>query len=267
MEAAGLAVGTIALVGVFEDCITLLSQIGAAKSMKKDYKLLTTRLDFQRTTLLQWAERLNLYDHEDYDRRLDDPALGCLIRQGLDCILQLLQDGRVLQQRYGVRPADVQEVTESSTAVSGRLMSRLRNKSLSLRFRQESSVSRSGQTELSHQPSSDYHKTKRLRDDSDLSQSDEASTNKRTRRYSQLPQPDGSDRFSNDNRTCNPSSFDKIKWVIKDKEQFDSLVRKLSDLITDINKVVPPQRDDAPNQSMLENEIQWSKNAHELRMS
>ncbi|KAI4918902.1 hypothetical protein J4E85_009692 [Alternaria conjuncta] len=62
METAGLAVGTLALIGVFEDCVTLLSQIGAAKCMEKDYTLLKTRLNFQKTLLLQWAERLKLHD-------------------------------------------------------------------------------------------------------------------------------------------------------------------------------------------------------------
>ena len=120
MEAVGLTVGLLALVGVFEDCVTLLSQFGAAKSIGKDYSYLATRLDFQRTLLLQWAERLKLYDNKEYDTRLKDPYLKDLIQSGLQCIIQLLQDGHLLQDRYGVRPANIQEAAETSTALSSR---------------------------------------------------------------------------------------------------------------------------------------------------
>jgi hypothetical protein len=105
MEVAGVILGAIALVGVFEDCVELIFQIGAAKSMEKDYMRLETKLDFQKTLLLQWATRLNLFEEQGYDKRLDDPGLQPIIQRGLVCIRQLLQDGHELQRRYGVRPA------------------------------------------------------------------------------------------------------------------------------------------------------------------
>jgi len=143
METAGLAVGTLALIGVFKDCVTLLSQIGAAKCMEKDYTLLKTRLNFQKTLLLQWAERLKLHDVDGYDTRLDDPDLRCLVQQGLSCILGLLQDGDVLEQRYGLRPAD--DVTDVSAAVTNRPRTSLRKRLLNFRPLLKSSNSQFGQ--------------------------------------------------------------------------------------------------------------------------
>jgi hypothetical protein len=69
MKVAGVILGAIALVGVFEDCVELICQIGAAKSMEKDYIRLETKLDFQKTLLLQWATRLNLFEEQGYDTR------------------------------------------------------------------------------------------------------------------------------------------------------------------------------------------------------
>jgi len=217
MEVAGLAIGTLALVGVFEDCVTLLSQIGAAKSMDKDYVLLATRLDFQKTLLLQWASRLKLYDNSDYDTRLDDPIIACVLHNGLACIRQLLQDGHKLQKRYGLRQAGAQEVIEHSTAVSNRLSLSLQEQSLDLRTRYPKS-----------QP-----------DQSGLS----------------YYIPRGGSKSKS-------SISDTIKWVIKDKEQFEVLVRDLSNLITDMDRVIPGDQ----TRTVLKHEIQALDSVQELNL-
>ncbi|KAI4961585.1 hypothetical protein J4E86_000614 [Alternaria arbusti] len=217
MEAAGLAIGALALVGVFEDCVTLLSQIGAAKSMDKDYILLATRLDFQKTLLLQWANRLKLYDNSDYDTRLDDPIIARVMHNGLACIRQILQDGHKLQKRYGLRQAGAQEVIEHSTAVSNRLSSSIQDQSLDLRTRYPTS-----------QP-----------DQSDLSY--------------YIPRGGSKSKFS---------ISDTIKWVIKDKEQFEVLVRDLSNLITDMDRVIPGNQ----IRTVLKQEIQALDSVQELNL-
>jgi hypothetical protein len=222
MEAVGLTVGLLALVGVFEDCVTLLSQFGAAKSIGKDYSYLATRLDFQRTLLLQWAERLKLYDNKEYDTRLKDPYLKDLIQSGLQCIIQLLQDGHLLQDRYGVRPANVQEAAETSTALSSRLSLRISKQSLGLWKLHNHAASQHDHTDSSHTPS-DADSQSRLR------------------------------------------TSDKVRWVIKDKEQFESLVRKLSDLLMDLDRVIPPLQLGWSHQIVLENEIKKLKSVRELR--
>ncbi|CAN9171605.1 unnamed protein product [Alternaria alternata] len=222
MEAVGLTVGLLALVGVFEDCVTLLSQFGAAKSIGKDYSYLATRLDFQRTLLLQWAERLKLYDNREYDAPLKDPSLKDLIQSGLQCIIQLLQDGHLLQDRYGVRPANIQEAAETSTALSSRLSLRISKQSLGLWKLHNHAASQHDHTDSSHTPS-DADSQSRLR------------------------------------------TSDKVRWVIKDKEQFESLVRKLSDLLMDLDRVIPPLQLGWSHQIVLENEIKKLKSVRELR--
>jgi len=277
MEAAGLAVGILALVGVFEDCVTLLSQIGAAKSIEKDYTLLATRLDIQKALLLNWAERLKLYDATGYDRRLVDPTLGPRIYQGLDCIHQLLQDGHILKKQYGVRQAHGGDLIETSTtSVSSRLMTELRQKSLCMRSRKDTSVHPSEKHEIPHQFSSENHNNKRPHCESELLHSnkprvfdqsvDETHQNKRLRHTSRSSQCGIPYQLSDSNRTRYSAILNKVKWVIKDKEQFESLVRKLSELVSDMDKLVPPQEGDIPGHNALESEIRRLKNVCELRM-
>ena len=219
MEVAGLVVGTLALVGVFEDCVTLLSQIGTAESMGKDYILLATRFDFQKTLLLQWASRLNLYDHSSYDARLDDPSIARLMHSGLACIRQLLQDGYKLQKRYGLRPVGAKDTTESPTAVSNRLSSSLQEQSLVFWNRYSDQVSQPDQSSFSHY----------------------------------IPCSESKSNFS---------FSDKIKWVIKDKEQFEVLVRDLSNLIMDMDRVVPGNQP----RTVLKQEIQALDSVQELNL-
>jgi hypothetical protein len=270
METAGVVIGAVALVGVFEDCIELLSQIGAAKSMEEDHILLATRLDLQKALLLQWAERMSIYDEELSDARLSEATVASLIYRALKCICQLLQDGKVLQERYGVREAEATEAAEPSTTVSNSLMARIRDMSLNVKsprgFEKRKSRHRSSDTNS---------KTKRSRSDFESSQSGQAELshqrldnnlqNKRPRHDTYRSQLENQGQSSYSNRTGKLTVSEKIKWVIKDKDQFDSLVRKLSEFISDIDRLVPPQTGDAPKHTILARDMQTLDSVQELR--
>src|SRR3569833_653148 len=88
-EVAGLVLGTVALVGTFKDCVDLYSYISAAKSLGRDRELLETKLDVEKTLLLQWADRIGLMK-EGYDRRLDDPETLQAVTRVLTCVFLLL---------------------------------------------------------------------------------------------------------------------------------------------------------------------------------
>jgi hypothetical protein len=86
-------------------------------------------------------------------------------------------------------------------------------------------------------------------------------------REDQLPQSTNSTLSydlpsSKDNKEL--STFAKINWVIKDKDQFESLIRGISDLINDMDRVVPPQRNDDLACSVLKTEIQRLRNVCDL---
>ncbi|CAN9188605.1 unnamed protein product [Alternaria alternata] len=281
MEVAGLAVGTLALVGVFEDCVRLFSQIGAASSMEKDYILLATRLDLQKALLLQWAERIKIYDEGLCDPRLSDPIIESLIFRTLDCIRKLLDDGDVLQGRYGVISADAAGWIERSTAAgrterltaaSDGLMLRLRNKSLALRLRRDVTVSSPDPSKSLRQPSNGNCKAKRSRADVESLLPHEEALNQqrpKKRRDQKQLQPDFHTsqprQVSVNNGKGKTFDLDMIKWVIKDKEKFDNLVRELSAMITDIDRLVPPQGGDDPKHTILAHDLQALNSVRELR--
>lgn len=208
MEAAGLAVGVFALVGVFEDCITLLSQVATAKSIAQDYTRLETKLDFQKLFLLQWADRLNLFSVR-YDRRLDDPSIRSMVKRGLYCIRNLFMNTEELQRLYGVRDVLENEETTSFSAVSDRLMRSFRQNSAALRFWQQSMPPES---------------------------------------------------LNAKERQKGHSNFAKVRWVVRDKEKFESLIRELSDLVANLDKVLPPRGTVKGAQAALKDEVRGLHN-------
>lgn len=123
---AEIAIGTV---GVFQDCIYLISQIAAAKAFGRDYEILNTKLDIEKTLLLQWADNVSLFDSDVYSRRFNDETKQQVIKQALDSIRQLLSESTDLQQRYGVGSVQSNDSTEFSPPMSGRLMSRFSEQS------------------------------------------------------------------------------------------------------------------------------------------
>ncbi|ERF68231.1 hypothetical protein EPUS_08668 [Endocarpon pusillum Z07020] len=105
-EAVGVALGALALLSAFKDCIDLFSTISAAKSLGVDCEILNTKLDIEKTLLLQWIDRVRLLDPSDYDRRLDDLRINKAVSSILTSIRLLLSDSANLQNRYGMKPVE-----------------------------------------------------------------------------------------------------------------------------------------------------------------
>ena len=117
LEAVGLTVGIVALLGVFEDCIDLLSRISSARAMKQDYQVLNTKVDLEKALLLQWADRVGL-SKAKYDPRLDTQT-GAHVLQALRSIQNIFRNAAILQDRYGLREADENTPTiEEASLVS-----------------------------------------------------------------------------------------------------------------------------------------------------
>lgn len=115
MEAAGLAVGIVALISSVKDCIDVFQYFTVAKSLGHDFEILSTKLDVEKVLLLQWVQRTRLLQ-PGYDRRLDDPGIRDLVTQVVSSIMLLLSDTKSLQDKYGVRQARKNE--EGSTMLS-----------------------------------------------------------------------------------------------------------------------------------------------------
>ncbi len=117
MEVAGLAVGVVALASIFKDCLDIISNISAVRSMGRDAEVLNTKLDIEKTLFLQWAERVRLLS-EDCDRRLRDGATGQAVEKVLNTIRQLADESGDIQNRYGLRPPQQYEKVTSSDSTA-----------------------------------------------------------------------------------------------------------------------------------------------------
>jgi hypothetical protein len=105
-EAVGLTIGALALLSTFKDCIDLFSTISAAKSLGADYEFLNTKLDIEKLLLLQWVDRVRLFDDQNYDQRLDEPRINKGVSSILAAIRTLLSESSQLQTRYGMKRVD-----------------------------------------------------------------------------------------------------------------------------------------------------------------
>lgn len=106
--AVGVALGALALLSTFKDCIDLFSTISAAKSLGFDCEILNTKLDIEKTLLLQWVDRVRLLDPLEYDRRLDDSRINKTVMSILTSIRLLLSESANLQNRYGMKPVETE---------------------------------------------------------------------------------------------------------------------------------------------------------------
>ncbi|KAI6092140.1 prion-inhibition and propagation-domain-containing protein [Hypoxylon rubiginosum] len=119
-EAAGLAVGIVALIGTFKDCVDLFLYISSAQSIARDYAILETKLEIERTLFLQWADRVRLLSPDQYDRRLDDPTKVKVLSAALGSIRKLLSESERLRNSYGLAPEPETESRGKNYQMVGR---------------------------------------------------------------------------------------------------------------------------------------------------
>ncbi|KAL8731893.1 MAG: hypothetical protein Q9181_004154 [Wetmoreana brouardii] len=105
-EAASLVIGIAGLAGVCNACLEAFSLISAGRSLGRDFEILATKLDIEKTLLLHWAERVGLLtiqdEHPIYDARFSDAQTHTAVINTLSCVLYLLTDSERLQSQYGL---------------------------------------------------------------------------------------------------------------------------------------------------------------------
>lgn len=195
-EAAGLVLGVVGLAGVisaFKDVIDLCAMVIDSRGLGRDYEILSTKFDIERTILLQWARRTNLL-HPMYDRRLDDATTQSSVLRILSCIRLILGDEASLKQRYGLRQSTAVFAVDTATSVSGPLMDTFFEEFEAFNLR------------------IDQH-----------------------------------------NRTNNWST--KFRWVIRDKQRFESLVTEIAHFTTKLNEILPVTNGMGPWRAVTEHDL------------
>lgn len=116
-EPVGLALGVVALIGTFKDCIDCFAYISTYKDMAQDYMLLLTELDVEKALLLQWSNRVGLFESKP-DRRLDDPIVKHPVQHVLEGIRDLLNRSTNMGNRYGLSEVDKGKSIDDTRLVS-----------------------------------------------------------------------------------------------------------------------------------------------------
>lgn len=105
-EAIGLVLGVAGLAGLFNACIEAISLFHASRSHGRDFEIIMTRLEIEKTLFLQWAERVGILragnNGPDHDNRLNNPRTHSAVANALSCTLHLLTDAERLRSDYGV---------------------------------------------------------------------------------------------------------------------------------------------------------------------
>ena len=99
---AGFTPDGVALADVFSNCLDLLSYSSVSNEFGLDNRILSTKLDVERTLLLHWAERIGLLK-DTSDKQLGNDSIKLLLKQMLSGIQTLLSDEQNLQHRYGLK--------------------------------------------------------------------------------------------------------------------------------------------------------------------
>ncbi|KAH6887618.1 prion-inhibition and propagation-domain-containing protein [Thelonectria olida] len=216
-EVAGLTLGVFGLaglIGAFKDTIDLFKLIADTRHLGHQYEILDMKLDIEKTLLLHWADRVKLLEN-DYDRRLDDANTIKLVVRILASIRSILTNTNNLQQRYGLRPENApiapSIVGPQSDLVTDGLPAELLTAHL------PSELATSNQ---SSRPPQGRRRISQLRMDNFVQQFEVIQTRIETR---QKAAPIGQ----------------RARWVIRDKEKFEDLIRDLADLTSKLNEIVP----------------------------
>lgn len=123
-ETLGILIG---IAGLYSTCIDAFEHIHVARSLGRDYELLNTRFDVQKTRLLQWGEGVGLLSKNDSDRHpsLHNQALRPTVEKMLMCIKMLLTNAEDFRTKYGLKEVAGKQIqqrrfTDSIMVVSAR---------------------------------------------------------------------------------------------------------------------------------------------------
>lgn len=104
-EAAGLALGAVALVGLFQTAVEFLEYFEDARNLQADRELATTKISLLEVRLKQWGRDLHIHEvGQEWDAWLRMHCLeeGGLIAKCLIGISSILGDASELTNKYGL---------------------------------------------------------------------------------------------------------------------------------------------------------------------
>jgi hypothetical protein len=117
-EAAGLALGAVALAGLFDSCIQSFRHVVAGVDYGKNCEILLTQLTAETLSLQQWGNRVGILEDIEARRhpRLSDSMTSKAINEVLACVRLVLNNSKKLEEKYGLRSKQDADVAEEAQA-------------------------------------------------------------------------------------------------------------------------------------------------------
>jgi ankyrin repeat protein len=91
MEAAGLAIGVIGLVGIFGACMDVVDRIDAYKDFGVEFRGAIARFEADKIRLQKWAAEVGIQDVKPLDPRLKDPEIELGVKTLLISALEIFE--------------------------------------------------------------------------------------------------------------------------------------------------------------------------------
>lgn len=235
MEVAGLVLGAVGIAGVigaFKDAVDVFGLIADSKQLGRDYEVLETKLDIEKTVLLHWANRTKLLQ-PDYDRRLDEPSTHRAVVKILSSIHLLLSDAEPLRRRYGLEKSVIKEEhTTASTLIHE--LAAVGNHPDQVGIR----GARPG-IEVDPSPISERRMKSFITDFQSL-------------------------QLRMNARQKESSKRSKLRWVVADKAKIEVLIQDLAYFTTKLHAVLPAAND--PLQMLVDEDLRTVRNLRGLKI-
>lgn len=120
-EAAGLAVGVIALASLFKSCVELLEWFESGKNYHHDYKLACTKIGVLSKRLSVWGGHVQILNRGHEHPFLFNPAICGIVCDSLKSLERLLSDTKGLRRRYDLATVTYPSIGTRSRASSTKL--------------------------------------------------------------------------------------------------------------------------------------------------
>lgn len=103
MEPIGFTAGIVALAGLFSTCVECWEYFQSAQSLERDYALLATKLEVEKTRFLMWGNTIGVVTPDRRDINLDLPHVPPLVEKILNCMIVIFTDSEALVSKYGLQ--------------------------------------------------------------------------------------------------------------------------------------------------------------------
>lgn len=223
------AVGIAGVIGAFKDAVDVFALIADSKQLGRDYEVLESKVDIEKTVLLQWAKRTRLLK-PDYDKRLDEPSTQRAVVKILSSIHLLLSDAESLRQRYGLETKVIREEDHGVSA-------------------------------LVHELACDQDQMSRIQ--SKPADEVDPSPISKTRMKAFINEFQALQLRMHIRHTGN-SKTNRLRWIVADKAKFEVLIHDLTYFMTKLHAVLPTAND--PLQGLADDDLRAEHSLRELKI-